>query len=145
MNESSGRQTNRPIIICITAQSACENIIRTGTEMAKRMGTKAEVITVQPKKMEASRRSETMKSLYDLSKKTNMEITIYYSDHPVNRISQHAIANDAMHILTGMPDKETEFISMLSIMSEDIPVSMVGGQLLCTLPSAMSIASAKRA
>ena len=51
-------KSGRPILACITAQSACQKIIRTGLDMARHLDTALQVVTVQPKKMEAEQRAE---------------------------------------------------------------------------------------
>ena len=138
------RQSGRPILACITAQSACERIITTGLGMARRLGTSLQVVTVQPKKMAAERRAEAMKCLYRLSKDTGCEITVYYSDKPAARLARHALENDAMHIFTGAADGVNDFVSQVSMLTGSIPVSMVGEGIVCTMPAAMTLAGVKQ-
>ncbi len=138
------RQSGRPILACITAQSACERIINTGLQMARRLGTTLEVVTVQPKKLAAEQRAQAMKCLYRLSKDTGCEITVYYSDKPAARLARHALENDVMHIITGVVDGVNDFVSRISMLTGSIPVSMVGEGIVCTVPAAMTLAGVKR-
>lgn len=136
------KKSGRPILACITAQSACQKIIQTGLDMARHLDTSLQVVTVQPKKMEAEQRAEAMKCLYQLSKDTGCEITIYYSDKPAARLAQHALENGVMHIITGAADGVNDFVSQVSILTGSIPVSMVGDGIVCTMPAAMTLAGA---
>ena len=138
------RQSGRPILACITAQSACDKIIKTGLEMARHLATTLQVVTVQPKRMAAEERAEAMKCLYRLSKDTGCEITVYYSDQPAARLARHALENDAMHIITGAADGVNDFVSQVSILTGSLPVSMVGDGIVCTMPAAMTLAGAKQ-
>lgn len=136
-------KSGRSILVCVTAQSACRRIIETGKEMARHLGTGVQVVTVQPKKMQAEQRAQAMKALYQLSKDTDAEITIYYSDNPAARLAQHALEQNAMHIITGAADGVNDFVSQVSVLTGNIPVSMVGDGIVCTLPAAMTLAGAK--
>lgn len=123
------------VLACVTAQMSCERIIDTAKKMASRLDAELEVITIQPKKQEAKKRARDMKCLYNLSKKTDSEIIIYYSDNPVKSIAKHTMDRKIFHIFTGKPDRHNEFVGRLSMVLGHIPISMVAENVVFTIPA----------
>lgn len=115
---------NDLILVCVTAQDSCIEIINKGKEFAEKYGAVLEVVTIQPKKMDAQRRAEDMKCLQSLSKITECQITIIYSDNVLHSLSSYINKMEPMHILTGQQGIESEFVIKLSMLC-DAPISMI--------------------
>lgn len=115
---------NNMVLICVTAQDSCIEVINKGKETAERLNAIAEIVTVQPKKMEAEKRAETMRCLQSLSKLTDCPITIIYSDNALNSLASYINKNEPIHIFTGQQGIESEFIVKLSLLC-DSPITMV--------------------
>lgn len=124
---------NNSVMACITPQANCERIIEAAKELAERMGTKVTVVTVQPKQAAPLKRSKDMKLLCSLAQRTGIEISVRYSDNPPKSVAAAARELNAVHIFTGTPAGETDFIGKLSAYVGDLPVSAVGGGVYCTV------------
>jgi len=133
------KKTN-PVMACITAQESCERIIDKAKELASHLDTILEVVTVQPKRMEATQRAKEMKSLEYLSKKTNCSITVIYSEHPLDSLASHAASMDPAHIFVGQQSEESAFVGKLSSLC-DSPISMVTCDTVFTIPSSCKLAT----
>ncbi|MEG1886497.1 MAG: hypothetical protein RR177_00060 [Oscillospiraceae bacterium] len=131
-----------PVMACITAQASCEKIIEEAKKMSKRLATKVEVVTVQPRRMEAHKRARDMLQLEKLAKTTNTPITIIYSEHPVDSLASYAAKQDPIHIFTGQQSENSSFVGKLSVMC-DCPVSMVTADSFFTIPSVRNLSSIK--
>lgn len=123
------------VLACVTAQMSCERIISAAKKMASRLDAHLEVITIQPKKQTAENRAKDMKCLYNLSRKTGSEIIIYYSNNPIKSIVKHTMNRKIFHIFTGKPDSNNEFVGKLSMVLNHIPISMVAGDVVFTIPA----------
>ncbi len=121
------------VMACITPQAGCERIIEAAKELAGRMGTKVTVVTIQPKKAAAGKRSKDMKLLCSLAQRTGIEISVRYSDNAVKSVAAAAKEFHAVHIFTGMPAGESDFVGKLSVYTGDTPISVVAGGVYCTL------------
>lgn len=117
---------------CITAQMNCVKIIESADELAKRLDADLLVVTVQPKKQDAVRRSADMQTLCRLASQTGHEISVRYSDSPAKSIAAAAAESDTVHIFTGSPAGTTDFIGQLDLLTGDIPISMVSSEVYCT-------------
>lgn len=131
---------SNPVMACITAQESCEKIILKAKELANHLNTVLEVVTVQPKRMEATKRAREMKCLEYLSKKTDSSITVIYSEHPLDSLATHAASMNPIHIFTGQQSEESAFVGKLSSLC-DAPISMVTCDTVFTLPSPSSMAT----
>ncbi|MDD4700067.1 MAG: hypothetical protein PHV07_07405 [Oscillospiraceae bacterium] len=133
------KKTN-PVMACITAQESCERIIVKAKELANHLNTALEVVSVQPKRMEATKRAREMKCLEYLSKKTDCAITVIYSEHPLDSLATHAASMDPVHIFTGQQSNESAFVGKLSVLC-DTPISMITSETVFTIPPRSSVAT----
>ena len=123
----------KTVMACITAQESCRLIIENAKAMAKHIDANVEVVTAQPKQMEAFRRAEDMRCLDQLSKETGRYITVIYSDNPLISLVNYAQRQNPLHIFTGKQDEESDFVMRLSVLT-GAPITMVANGLVCTLP-----------
>ena len=128
---------NRRVLVCITAQDSCVDIINEGKKLAEKLNAVTEVVTVQPKKMSAVKRAETMKCLQELSKITDCPISIIYSDNVIKSLASYIEKAEPTHIFTGQQAENSELVFQLSLIS-NVPISMVSRQkTVYTLPIAI--------
>lgn len=125
--------TSKVIMACITAQDSCRLIIESAATMAAQIGARVEVVTAQPKHMEAQRRAQDMRCLDRLSKATGQYITVVYSENPLTSLVNYAQKQEPMHIFTGKQDEKSDFVVRLSVLT-GAPITMVANGLVCTLP-----------
>lgn len=122
-----------PVMACITPQESCRRIIEAAAQLAAKMGTGVEVVTIQPKTQDAKRRAQDMKTLCQLASRTGFEIKVRYSDHPAKSVATAARECGAVHIFTGMPAGSADFVGKLSVLLENVPISLVSNDVYCTL------------
>ena len=134
--------TSKLIIACITAQDSCLSIIESAIDMADNIGAELEVVTAQPKNMEADSRAEDMKCLDRLSKKTGHEITVIYSDNPLISLVNYTKKKKPIHIFTGQQDEKSDFVIRLSVLT-GAPITMSANGLVCTVPPMLEESSNK--
>ena len=115
------------IVAAVTPQLECENIIETAKEFAERMNAELLVVTIQPKKATATKRSQDIKALTALASRTTMPITVRYSDYPAISVATAVSEQNTLHIFTGSPGN-TDFIKKLSALCANIPISVVVGR-----------------
>lgn len=128
---------NGRVLVCITAQDSCVDIINEGKKLAEKLNAVTEVVTVQPKKMSAVKRAETMKCLQELSKITDCPISIIYSDNVIKSLASYIEKAEPTHIFTGQQAENSELVFQLSLIS-NVPISMVSRQkTVYTLPIAI--------
>ena len=115
------------ILAAVTPQLECERIIEAARELAEKMSAELLVVTIQPKKATAQKRSQDIKTLTALSERACVPITVRYSDMPAFSVATAANEQNTLHIFTGSPGN-TDFINLLSALCENIPISVVVGR-----------------
>ncbi len=117
---------NGKILALITAQLSCERIIKFAEDYADKLGCELVILTAQPHKTTAQKRSKDMICLTELSKKTGRNIEIIYSDSPLTAILKETAKIDPIHIFVGQGGQRSEFLTGLRIYVADSPISVVG-------------------
>lgn len=116
----------RKIFALITAQESCKRIINVAKEQARLLSADVDVITVQPIKADAKSRSKDMICLTEMSKSTESEIRIIYSDNPLKAIISEAKKANPYHIYVGQGSENSSFLNKLRIALVSVPISVVG-------------------
>lgn len=123
------------ILALITAQNSCDRIINTAKDYAKKLSCELVVLTSQPLKTTAEKRSKDMICLTKLSKKTEVDIKIIYSDSPLTSIISEVLTINPLHIFAGQGSEGSSFLAGLRIAVADTPISIVGkNSIIYTLP-----------
>lgn len=129
------RNINGKILALITAQPTCERIIKIADDFANGMGCEVDVITVQPLKATAEKRSEDMICLTKLSKKTSSNIKIIYSDFPLKAILKEISKIEPIHIFVGQGREQSKFLTGLRLSVTGSPISVIGtDEIIYTIP-----------
>lgn len=122
----------QPIMVCITPQLHCINIISAAKQMALKLKAPILVFTCLPTKCDAVTRSSNLKILNEISKKCDVEITIFYGDNPALVIAKEAGRRLPIHIFMG---KDNGFINEFRNGYSLAPISIVDDSVLCTVPA----------
>ncbi len=118
--------TQKTVLVCVTAQPECERLIRAGKELADKMGRSLEVLSVQPTDVDPAARAKDLECLYTLSKSADASVMIYYNDEPAIVTAAHIRRHKISHVVTGMPDSfNTKFLDYIHLLVPDVPISMV--------------------
>lgn len=127
-----------PVLVCVTAQLGCDRLINSGKELAKRLARPLRVVTVLSKEGNAKEKSNALKILNILSKKTQSDIDIIYSDNASQSLGIHINKLNPCHILIGNPVEGGRFFEEFMSNTYNAPVSVVDNEekIMYTLPSA---------
>ncbi len=121
------------IVACVTAQISCKSIINAATELSKNLNCKLCVVTVQKSKEDAKYRANSLKTLNKLSKITDCNIDIIYSDNPKNALVSYIHKLSPQHIFIGNPNPNTSFYKEF-IAALPWPISVVTETTVYTIP-----------
>lgn len=125
----------RKIFALITAQKSCLRIINIAKDKAKQLNSELKVLTVQPIKADAKTRSMDMICLTELSKESETDISIIYSDNPLKSIINEMWRENPFHIYVGQGSEKSAFLSGLRIALTNAPISVIGtNDIVYTLP-----------
>ncbi len=126
------------VLVCVTSQFRCEDLIYAGEEVADRDGMKLKVLSVQ-KSFEVSPEAAcAIEHLYDVSKTSNAEMSVFYSDNAIATVVEFAKRAGATHIVLGKPfdDGPSEFMQKLQIYLPNMKFHVVAArqprQAACT-------------
>ncbi len=129
-----------PVMVFITPQASCRQIIHKGAELANRLHSRLMVVTAQPKKADAQCRAADMRCLELLAKATQTEIQILYTDDPLRSLVRFAKKHRPIHIFTGQQSNGSSFVSKLAVLC-NAPVTTVSAGALYTLPPISALLS----
>ncbi len=126
---------NNPVLVCVTAQLRCENLIKVAADLAQKMNRALKVVTIQAKNAQPQQRARDLKCLNTLSRLCNCNIDIIYSDNITIGLASYINRCEPCHILIGNPDKNGKFFTEFTANNFGVPVSVVGDKILYTLPA----------
>ena len=94
------------VLVCVTPQSKCEQLIRSGSLIAQQYGVPLEVLSVFHER--------------------DAQMSVYFNDSPAILAAVIAKKKGAVDIVTGFPkERSTHFVSALHTLVPDIQISMV--------------------
>ena len=105
------------VLVCVTSQFRCEDLIFAGADIAHEGGLALKVLSVQPSVQISETAALAIEHLYDVSKTSEAEMSVFYSDDAVGTIVEYAKKAGASHIVLGRPfdQQRSEFIQRLEI------------------------------
>lgn len=120
-------KNQRTVLVCVTAQSSSENLIRAGKAMAEKNSANLEIVSVVPIDDEDRRFDpQALDNLYTCAKSNGGEMAIYFSDDPTMTVCAHIAKRKPLTLVVGFPgEKSNNFISLIHLILPDVPVSMV--------------------
>lgn len=132
----------RTVLVCVTAQSSSENLIRAGKAMAEKNSADLEIVSVVPIEEEERKFDpQALDSLYTCAKENDGEMAIYFSDDPTMTVCAHIAKTKPLTLVVGFPgERSNNFISLIHLILPDVPISMVDakGMVYNILPNEAS-------
>ncbi|MDD6219447.1 MAG: hypothetical protein PUB85_00425 [Clostridia bacterium] len=114
------------VLVCVTPQSECERLIKSGSLIAKEKGVPLEVLSVFHERDGISPDPSVLEELYGCAREENAQMSVYFNDSPAIVAAVYAKKKGAVTIVAGFPkERSTHFISSLHTLLPDIPISMV--------------------
>ncbi len=120
--------TKRHVLVCVTAQQSCKQLIEAGRLIADEEDTTLGIISVYPSKQCFHPDIETLTSLNECSLRFGAEMTVYFSDNPIEKIAETVSKKEECILVTGFPGKNgTNFIESIHRRIPNAPICMVDG------------------
>ncbi len=117
------------VLVCVTPQSECESLIKSGALIAKEKGVVLEVLSVFHQKDGFSPDPSVLEKLYRCAKEENAQMSVYFNDSPAIVAAVHAKKKECIDIVVGFPkEQSTRFVPTLRALVPDITISMVDVQ-----------------
>lgn len=114
------------ILICVTAQNACDRLIKVGSDIAKSFDYNIHILMVRPQVSDYAPMSNEIEYLYQTAKDYNGEMTIIFDNDAVKTAVNFAKKINAKRLVTGMPDGRLNgFIVRFHDAMPNLPISMV--------------------
>lgn len=128
---------SNPVLVCVTAQLSCARLINSGKELSQRINKPLYVVTVLSKDSDAKEKSRALKTLDALSRKTDYNIDIIYSNNVAHSLGVHINKINPCHILIGNPVEGGRFFEEFMSNVYSAPVSVISGddKIMYTIPS----------
>ncbi len=132
-------KNNSCVLVCVTPQKQCEQLIRSGAVIARQYGVPLEVLSVFHERDGASPDPKVLEELYECARKENAQMSVYFNDSPVILSAVIAKKKGAVDIVVGFPkERSTHFVSSLRMLLPDVQISMVdvddGGKIYRMIP-----------
>lgn len=132
-------KNKKTVLVCVTAQSSSENLIRAGKALADKNSADLEIVSVIPIEDEERKFDpEALDKLHVCAGKYGADIAVYFSDDPIMTVCAHMAKFKPMTLVTGFPgERSNNFISLIHLILPEIPISMVDpkGVIYNMLPS----------
>ncbi len=119
--------SERPVLVCVTAQQSSENLVKAGKEIAEKNSSALEVVSVLSlSKKNENTDHEIIERLFQLSKSYGGEMAVYFNDDPILTVSAHIAKRKPLTIVTGFPgENSNDFIDLIHALFPETPISMV--------------------
>jgi len=105
-------ENSHSTVVCVTNQYKCERLIKAGRRVADLTRTTLTVVNVSSPDI-TPEASKALDHLFNVSKKYNALMTIFYSDEALKTIGEYIKINKAANVITGMPqDKDSVLIKL---------------------------------
>ena len=132
-------KNERTILVCVTAQSSSENLIRAGKTLAEKSSAGLEIVSVIPIDDENRKFDpEIIEQLHRTAKAHGGDMAVYFSDDPTMTVCAHIAKRKPLTLVTGFPgERSNNFISLIHLILPEVPISMVDaeGTVYNILPS----------
>ena len=132
-------KNERTVLVCVTAQTSSERLIRAGKALAEKHSAGLEIVSVIPLDDEERRLDpEALDRLHRCAKKHGGDMAVYFSDDPIMTVCAHTAKRKPITLVTGFPgERSNSFVSLIHLILPEVPVSMVDakGMIYNILPS----------
>lgn len=115
------------VLVCVTDQESCDRLIYAGRSLADFEGIDLKVVCVRPKKAERWLASDEVEYLFNVAKKQEADMLVFFNDHAAQTIASYILDNGVNYVLVGMPPEpgNSVFIATLEEQCPDVPVITV--------------------
>lgn len=132
-------KNNSCVLVCVTPQKQCEQLIRSGAVIARQYGVPLEVLSVFHERDGSSPDPQVLEELYECARNENARMSVYFNDSPAILSAVIAKKKGAVDIVVGFPkERSTHFVSSLRMLLPDVQISMVdvddGGKIYRMIP-----------
>ncbi len=101
------------VLVCVTRQQSCRNLIRRGASIAKEKGLKLLVLSVQPKQSIGTMGSDVLEQLFVTASEYGAEMSVYYCDDPNGMTDAYIRRNHIAVCVTGLPTSRDEYVAKI--------------------------------
>lgn len=113
------------VMVCITEQTRCENLIRAGRRLADDLGVELEVLNIQPVRNAFKARSDELQYLFNTVKANGAGMTVYYNDDAALIAAGHIRKCNAVSVVTGLPAANgSNFVEMVRTLVPDVQINL---------------------
>lgn len=113
------------VMVCITEQTRCENLIVSGRRLADEMGVELEVLNIQPTHKALCAQSDALQYLYNIVKANGAGMTVYYNDEAALTAAAHIRKCNAVAVVTGLPASNgSHFVEMIREFVPDVEINL---------------------
>lgn len=113
------------VLVCVTPQSKCEQLIRSGSVIAKQHGVPLEVLSVFHERDGVSPDPAVLEELYECARSENAQMSVYFNDSPAILAAVIAKRRAPLISSPASPERSSHFVSALHTLVPDIQISMV--------------------
>lgn len=100
----------KAILVLVTRQKTCEELIRAGHELATREGRPLQVLCVQPRAALRVKDAQDLEYLFSTSKSLKAEMVVYYNDDAVKTAVDYIRHQNIHSLIAGSSFGESEFL-----------------------------------
>jgi len=119
-------QKNGVVLVCVTPQVSCKKLIDAGAAIAAENNALVRIISVFPKRQCLCPDLDALETLNRAACDINAEMTVCFSDSPVERVSEYSREHRTVMIVSGFPKgDDNSFIMDLYALTPGMPLSMV--------------------
>ena len=113
------------VMVCVTEQTRCENLIRAGRRLADDLGVELEVLNIQPVHNAFKARSDELQYLFNTVKANGAGMTVYYNDDAALIAAGHIRKCNAVSVVTGLPAANgSNFVEMVRTLVPDVQINL---------------------
>jgi K+-sensing histidine kinase KdpD len=115
------------VLVCVTAQDACDRLIVAGSRLAALEQLELKVITVRPRHETQGFGDAGTEYLFTLTKQLGAEMIILFHDYAPEAVANYIRSNETHYVIVGLPadPEQSVFIHELENEFPDLPVISV--------------------
>ncbi|MCR5485045.1 MAG: universal stress protein [Clostridiales bacterium] len=114
------------VLVCVTPQVSCKRLIDVGAAVARDENAELMIVSAFPKNQSFNPDFNALEALNATAAEYNAEMTVCFSDAPVNSIKGYAMSKDAVMVIMGFPGNDSVgFVSEFHNAMPEMPLGMV--------------------
>lgn len=116
-----------PVLVCITPQRSCAQLIKSGEMIALKNKTHLKVLAVFAKKNGADKEnSAILEELYEAARMSDATMSVYFNDSPDILAAVFSAKENVSSIVTGFPrENSSGFVQRLHDLVPAVPIIMI--------------------